>query len=125
MIADTTFLSDMVNEQRRNMTGPALTFFTAHRRERLRTTIISAGEVLILFETNADGWAWLARWTMYRLHQGIADEAANIDREQIAMGRRLGENDNWIAGFARYFREPIISRDAAFDRVEGLRRISY
>jgi hypothetical protein len=30
-----------------------------------------------------------------------------------------------IAGFARYYREPIISRDVAFDRVEGLRRIGY
>ena len=37
----------------------------------------------------------------------------------------LGENDNWIAGFTRYYREPLISRDGDFDRVAGLRRISY
>ena len=51
--------------------------------------------------------------------------AADIDRELIAVGRRLGENDNWIAGFARCYREPLISRDVAFDRVRGLRRIVY
>ena len=48
-----------------------------------------------------------------------------MDREQITSGERLGENDNWIAGVARYYREPLICRDAAFDRVEGLRRIAY
>ena len=51
--------------------------------------------------------------------------ATDVDREQIRRGARLGENDNWIAGFARYYREPVISRDRAFDRVAGVRRISY
>jgi len=41
---------------------------------------------------------------------------------KIAAGVRPGENDNWIAGFCRYYGQPIISRDAAFDRVRGLRR---
>jgi predicted nucleic acid-binding protein len=36
---------------------------------------------------------------------------------------QVWENDNWIAGFCRYYREPIISRDRAFDRVEQLRRV--
>ncbi|HTV39860.1 MAG TPA: type II toxin-antitoxin system VapC family toxin [Candidatus Sulfotelmatobacter sp.] len=125
MIADTTFLSDLIREQRRDVIGPARAFFIAHRRERLRTTIISAGEVIVSFPTNAEGWVWLSRWTIYRLHQAIVDEAVDVDREQIADGQRLGENDNWIAGFARYFREPLISRDAGFDRVEGIRRIAY
>ncbi len=48
-----------------------------------------------------------------------------MDRELIASGQRLGENDNWIAGFCRYYREPVISRDTAFDRVGGLRRLAY
>jgi len=40
-------------------------------------------------------------------------------------GTRLRENDNWIAGFCRHYREPIISLDAAFDRVSGIRRLAY
>jgi predicted nucleic acid-binding protein len=55
----------------------------------------------------------------------IAYCAASADRELIASGQRLGENDNWIAGFCRYYGQPIVSRDAAFDRVRGLRRIDY
>jgi predicted nucleic acid-binding protein len=125
MIADTTFLSDLIREQRHQIVGPARNFFATRRNERFRTTIISAGEIIVSFPSNADGWAWLSRWTIYRLHQGVVEEAADVDREQIADGGRLGENDNWIAGFARYYREPLISRDTAFDRVEGLRRVDY
>jgi predicted nucleic acid-binding protein len=43
----------------------------------------------------------------------------------MTIGERLGENDNWIAGFCRYYREPIISLDSAFDRVPRLRRLLY
>lgn len=125
MIADTTFLSDLICEQRRQAVGPARRFFIDHRRECLRTSVISAGEIMHLFPTNQKAWEWLANWTIYRLHQGVVNEAADVDREQIAAGGRLGENDNWIAGFARYYGEPLISRDAAFDRVAGLRRIAY
>jgi predicted nucleic acid-binding protein len=58
-------------------------------------------------------------------HRGIAEAAADVDRELMGIGHWLGENDNWIAGFCRYYRQPIISRDAAFDRVPGLRRLAY
>jgi hypothetical protein len=27
--------------------------------------------------------------------------------------------------FSRYYREPVISRDNAFDRIRGLRRLAY
>ena len=32
---------------------------------------------------------------------------------------------NWVAGFCRYYGQPVISRDRAFDRVQGLRRLTY
>ena len=40
-------------------------------------------------------------------------------------GSRLGENDNWLAAFCRCRGQPLISRDQAFDRVRGLRRLPY
>jgi predicted nucleic acid-binding protein len=43
----------------------------------------------------------------------------------MATGSRLGENDNWIAAFCRYYGQPLVSRDQAFDRVRGLRRLIY
>jgi predicted nucleic acid-binding protein len=48
-----------------------------------------------------------------------------VGRELILLGQRLGENDNWITGFCRYYGQPIISRDAGFDRVRALRRLDY
>ena len=63
--------------------------------------------------------------SVYRLHDGIANAAADIDRLLLDEGRRLGENDNWIAGFAAYYRQPVISRDQGFDRAPGVRRVPY
>ncbi len=61
-----------------------------------------------------------------RLTPEIAYVAASVDRDLMEdTGQRLGENDNWIAGFCRYYGQPIISRDVAFDRVRGLRRLAY
>ncbi len=125
MIADTTFASDYFNEQRRSRPGPATAFFARHRAKAIRLTIITAGEISVVFPSAAPARQWLERWTIYRLHMGIMDAAADIDRELIRRGRRLGENDNWIAGFARYYREPLISRDKAFDGIPGVRRLAY
>ena len=67
----------------------------------------------------------LGHYRQFRLTPEIALAAAAVDRPLIQSGQRLGENDNWIAGFCRYYGQPIISRDGAFDRVVGLRRLSY
>ncbi|HEV2696333.1 MAG TPA: type II toxin-antitoxin system VapC family toxin [Verrucomicrobiae bacterium] len=125
MIADTTFVSDLLKECRRGVPGPALALFAAHRKQKIRTTIITAGEVLLMFEDSPSAWQWLQPWTIYRLHTGIVEAAADIDRFLIRQGKRLGENDNWIAGFSRYYHEPLISRDRGFDAVKGLRRVHY
>ena len=125
MIADTTFLSDLIQERRRGQDGPATRFFHTQRVQQIRLTIISAGELWVLFRTSAIARYWLARWQIYPLHLGIVEAAGEIDRVLIASGQRLGENDNWIAGFARYYREPVISRDVAFDRAPGVRRLAY
>ena len=125
MIADTTFVSDFLKELRREERGVARTFFANNRNEAIRTTIITAGEFAVMFKTSEAAWHWLAKWKIYPLHQGVATAASDIDRALKSSGKRLGENDNWIAGFAAYYREPIISRDEAFDNVPGVRRISY
>lgn len=125
MIADTTFISDLLKERRRNTAGPASALFNEQRSGIIRTTIITAAELAVLFPTSSAAWEWLARWKIYGLHRGIAAAAADIDRTLKEAGQRLGENDNWIAGFAAYYREPVISHDAAFDRAPGVRRVAY
>lgn len=125
MIVDTTFASDLVRERRRNQRGPASALLSRYRAQSFRLTIITAGEISVLFENSVAAWEWLKDWPLYRLHAGIMDAAADIDREMIRRGTRLGENDTWIAGFAFYYREPVVSRDAAFSRVPGIRRMAY
>jgi len=125
MIADTTFLVHLLAEQRSRRRGPA-TAFLAGNRNVVRTSIISLAEVAVSFPTTERAWEYfrMSRWSVYRLHDGVAKAASDLDRELRNRGR-LGGNDNWIAGFCRYYREPVISLDQAFDHVPGLRRISY
>jgi predicted nucleic acid-binding protein len=125
MIADTTFLIQFVNEGSRGREGPARLFLASHRREIIRTSIISLAEIAVGFENSATAWNYFNRWKIYALHRGVAEAAADVDRELALTGQRLGENDNWIAGFCRFYHEPVISADMAFDRVPRLRRITY
>ncbi len=125
MIADTTFLSDFHHERQAGDRGPASRFLAAHRSERFYVTVISAGEIAVIFDSIAEARQFLGPYRILRLIPEVAFEAAQIDREQIASGGRLGENDNWIAAFCRYYGQPLISRDQAFDRVDGLRRMGY
>jgi hypothetical protein len=125
MIADTTFLTHFLEEGQASRMGPARAFFARHRGELIRTAIICIAEVAVIFPSSAEAWAYFKAWKIYPLHRGVAEAAADVNRTQIRTGQRLGENDNWIAGFCRYYREPVISQDAAFDRVPTLRRVAY
>ena len=125
MIADTTFLSQWHDEFERGAIGPARAFERAHRRQPLFVTVISVGELAVIFPSESEARAFLRPYRILRLTPEIAYSAAAVDRELIAVGRRMGENDTWIAGFCRYWRQPVISRDAGFDRVRGLRRAAY
>ena len=125
MIADTTFLIHFYQEGQARRRGPARAFFAQHRTEPIRSCIVSLAEIAPSFDTSVEAWEYFNKWKIYGMHRGIAEAAADVDREMIRLGQRLGENDNWISGFCRYYREPIISRDGAFDRVRGLRRLVY
>ena len=83
------------------------------------------GELAAGLRDNNAARVFLSSYRVARLVPEIAYEAAAIDRELIRRGGRLGENDNWIAGFARYYGEPLVSNDEAFDRVARIRRIPY
>ncbi len=125
MIFDTTFLSDLLSERFRNKRGPASELLFRVRGQKLVTTVISIGEVAVLFDDFNEARHLLSSYRQLRLTPEIAYAAALVDREMIKAGSRLGENDNWIAGFCRYYGQAVISRDRAFDRVRGLRRMSY
>jgi predicted nucleic acid-binding protein len=86
MICDTTFVSDLLIERRSGKLGRANSFIAANRKQKFRLPIITAGEILLMFDDLSSGWRWLEPWTIYRLHSGIVDAAVEIDREQIRKG---------------------------------------
>jgi predicted nucleic acid-binding protein len=125
MIADSTFLNRLIRERESGIRGSARSFLNSHRPGLIHISVISIGEIAVLFETTAQAWVYFQHFKIYPLHRGIVDVAADLDRELSARGKRLGENDNWIAGFCLFYREPIITLDRDFERVPGLRRIAY
>lgn len=54
-----------------------------------------------------------------------AVEYARLREELRRRGRPIPSNDTWIAALARQHALPVLSRDAHFDEVPGLRRISW
>jgi predicted nucleic acid-binding protein len=125
MILDTTFVSDLVHEREVGQRGPASVFLARHRAQNLAITVVTVGEIAAMYADTHDARRVLSHYRQLRLTPEIAFAAAIVDRELIRVGGRLGENDNWIAGFCRYYGQPIVSRDAAFDRVHSLRRLAY
>jgi predicted nucleic acid-binding protein len=126
MIADTTWLSDFQHERESGgAPGRASALLAAHRAEKILITVGSIAEIGVIFPSNAAARSFLSGYRVLRLTPEVAWAAADVDRELIERGERLGENDNWIAGFCRYYGQPLVSRDGAFDRVRGLRRLPY
>jgi predicted nucleic acid-binding protein len=125
MVADTTFLIDLYEEQSTGRPGPASAFLGRNRPVILRITIISLGEFATGFAELRDARNFLRRFPVVRITPECAYECSRVDRELIQRGCRLGENDNWIAGLARYYGEPVVSNDRAFTRVRGLKVHGY
>jgi predicted nucleic acid-binding protein len=125
LILDTTFLVDLEEELRQNRVGPAQRFLAAYRSREYLVTVISLGELATGMDDGQAARRFLSRWRILNLRPEIALTAARIDRVLMGTGDRLGENDTWIAGFARYYGQAIVSNDRAFDRVPGLRRMRY
>lgn len=125
MVADTTFLIDLYEEQAMGRSGAASAFLGSNRSARLRITIISLGEFAAGFAHLQDAREYLRRFPVIRITPECAYECSRVDYELIQLGCRLGENDNWIAGIARYYGEPVVSNDRAFTRVRGLKVRSY
>lgn len=125
MVADTTFLIDLYEEQAAGRPGAASAFLGRHRSATLRITIVSLGEFATGFADLREARLYLRRFPVIRITPESAYECSRVDRELIQRGCRLGENDNWIAGLARYYGEPVVSNDRAFTRVRGLKVLRY
>jgi predicted nucleic acid-binding protein len=134
MLLDSTFLIDLEREIRARQIeaglplGPAEAFLVRHRdgKARFTVSIIAAGEFYAGAEDLEDARRFLARFRKSDVNDRIAEEAGRLDREQTARGRRLGENDNWLAATARAHKRPIVSNDRrAFAGVRRVKRVPY
>jgi predicted nucleic acid-binding protein len=125
MLADTTFLIDFYAERLAKRAGPATACLARHRTDAFRISVVSIAEFSAGFQNPLQARIFLDTFHALRLFPEAAYEAGAIDRELIASGSRLGEADNLIAGTARYYGIPLVSKDRAFDRVRGIRRIAY
>jgi tRNA(fMet)-specific endonuclease VapC len=50
---------------------------------------------------------------------------ADVRSELRAAGRSIPANDAWIAALCREHNAPLLSRDTHFDRLKGLRRLTW
>lgn len=50
---------------------------------------------------------------------------ADVHLELRRTGNPIPPNDAWIAALARQHELPVLSNDAHFDRVDGVRRIAF
>jgi len=125
MSLDTNFVIDLEEEVGASRSGPAREFLRRHRGDLVAVSVVALGELAAGMDDNEAARTFLSGFRVVTLKPEIALEAASVDRELMATGDRLGENDTWLAGFARYYGTPLVSNDAAFDRVRALRRLSY
>jgi tRNA(fMet)-specific endonuclease VapC len=72
---------------------------------------------------------WLARdLNLFRIldvSEGTSIHYAEIRSRLKAQGTPIPANDCWIASLAKQYRLPIVSRDAHFDSVKGIKRVDW
>jgi predicted nucleic acid-binding protein len=72
---------------------------------------------------------WLAKLVdasrILVVDRDTAREYAAIREQLRARGRPIPSNDVWIAALGLQHRLPVLSRDAHFDEVAGLRRVGW
>ena len=73
--------------------------------------------------------AWLARgrafWNVLPVVEETATHYAAIRQQLKRAGSPLPGNDVWIAALARQHDLPVLSRDAHFDAISGVIRLSW
>ena len=123
-LLDSTFLIDLHDDLRRG-DGAAKRFMRQHHTQPMVITPITATEYAVGIRHEREVRRFLRRFRLVPLGRDLALVAARVDREQMAKGRRLGENDTWQAAVALHFDLTLISGDSDFAKVGGLKRIDY
>ena len=122
MLFDTIFFIDLEHEALAHRAGPAAAFLAAHRGHAKCVATVTLGEFAV---GGAGGPALRRFFRGYRPMPLGREDAIYAGRLQAKLPFELGENDLWIAGLALRHGMPLVTRDAAFSRMPGLRILSY
>ena len=121
LLLDTSVLIDLEHELFEQRVGRIRTLLGRRRGEDLACTTVTVGE-LASGANEHSTWFLLRRLRKIPLTEAIAYRAGALDREMSRLGRRLGENDNWIAATALHLSATLVFADEAFEGVPRLKR---
>jgi predicted nucleic acid-binding protein len=121
LLLDTSVLIDLEHELFEQRVGRIRALLGRRRGEDLACATVTVGE--LASGANAHSTRFLLRrLRKIPLTEAIAYRAGVLDREMSRLGKRLGENDNWIAATALHLSATLVFADEAFERVPRLKR---
>ena len=121
LLLDASLLIELERELAHASVGAIRTFLGQNRGEMLACSTVTVGE----FASGTDAEAarfFLRRLRKIPLDEAIAYRAGELDRTLARLGKRLGENDNWIAATALHLSATLVHVDGDFRRVPRLKR---
>lgn len=120
LLLDTSVLIELEHELADKRVGPVRTFLGQHRREAPACSTVTVGELASGADEESVRF-FLRRLRKIPLSEAIAYRAGALDSVLARQGKRLAENDNWIAATALQYSATLVHIDVDFDRVPGLK----
>jgi predicted nucleic acid-binding protein len=121
LLLDTSVLIDLEHELFEQRVGRIRALLGRRRGEDLACATVTVGELASGANEHSTRFL-LRRLRKIPLTEAIAYRAGVLDREMSPLGKRLGENDNWIAATALHLSATLVFADEAFERVPRLKR---
>lgn len=128
MIYDTCFLIDLHRDAASGKHGPAAGFLDRHIEIPAFISVITLGEYAEGFDPERHNLCreLLRDYTILDINDATALHYAAISRELRLTGKRLSDNDLWIAATALAHSQPLVTRNQKdFARIENLKTMTY